>query len=150
MPSHFKISEIRLLNAKYSINEHIEIPDLEENDEIPVNVDFRCLTKFIEEDLVLKVILGAFTEDKSLPFRFDIEMGGSFLFESKPTKEELERLSHINCPAIIFPFLREFVSDLIKRGGDDPLYLPIMNFVDHFKKSKKDTEKKSIPDTKPS
>jgi preprotein translocase subunit SecB len=150
MPSHFKISEIRLLNAKYSINENIEMSDLKKNDEIPVKVDFRCLTKFIEENLELKIILGASTEDESLPFRFDVEMGGSFLFDSKPTKEVLERLSYINCPAIIFPFLREFVSDLTKRGGDDPIYLPIMNFVDHYKKSKEDTEKKSIPDTKPS
>lgn len=150
MPSHFKIAEIRLLKVRYSINENIVTSDLEENNKTPVKVDIRCLTKFVEEKLELKVMVGVSTETESLPFSFDVEMGGSFLFDSKPNKEELERLSYINCPAIIFPFLREFVSDLVKRGGDDPLYLPIINFVDQYKKTKEDTEKKSVPDTKPS
>jgi len=39
-------------------------------------------------------------------------------------------LKNVNCRAIIFPYLREYISDLTKRAGFTPLFLPPFNFVE--------------------
>lgn len=147
--THFKISEIRLLDAQYSINTDIDPPNSEDEQESSIKVDFKCSYKFDDKNLTLNVILGVSTKGDLLPFRFAVDMGGVFILDSKPNARELDAISNIYCPAVIYPFLREFVADLIKRGGDEPFYLPILNFQELYKKSQKEAEEKSETDSKP-
>ena len=41
----------------------------------------------------------------------------------------LETFIAINAPAIIFPYLREFISDITRRSGMTQLFIPPMNFT---------------------
>lgn len=75
-----------------------------------------------------------------MPFFFNAKMRGVFRFEEGFDEDMLEKFQNINCPAIIFPYLRETVSDIVRRGGFQPLYLPVVNFVEFWKKSKKEIE----------
>lgn len=43
-------------------------------------------------------------------------------------REELEPLLGIYCPTILFPYVREVVSDLSLKGGFMPMLLPPVNF----------------------
>ena len=144
MPVHFKIDEIRLINAEYSYRKIDEGIDTAENESIsrPVKLDIGCTTHFTKKDRNLKVTLSVSCAEPYLPYSFKATVGGSFILDSVPKKTEIDRISNINCAAIIYPFLREFISDLIKRGGDKPLYLPVFNFVDLYENSKKKKKKK--------
>jgi len=42
--------------------------------------------------------------------------------------EELDPLLGIGCPTILFPYLRETISDLITRGGFPPILLAPVSF----------------------
>jgi preprotein translocase subunit SecB len=42
--------------------------------------------------------------------------------------EEMEPLLNIGCPTIVFPYLRETISDLISRGGFPPVLLSPVSF----------------------
>lgn len=69
------------------------------------------------------------------PFAFTVSMEGCFEFSRKITPQELERVAHINCAAILFPFLREFIADLTRRAGFPPFLLPPVNFVNLYDQS---------------
>jgi preprotein translocase subunit SecB len=43
-------------------------------------------------------------------------------------QQELDALLGIGCPTILFPYLRETISDLITRGGFPPVLLAPVSF----------------------
>lgn len=64
------------------------------------------------------------------------------LFEFKNLKkEEIEDFAEINAPAILYPYVRQTVSELISRTNFPQMHLPIVNFVTLFEQN---TKKKEI------
>ena len=55
-------------------------------------------------------------------FLAEVVQAGIFSVRNVPTKE-LDPLLGIGCPTILFPYLRESISDLITRGGFPPVLL---------------------------
>ncbi len=130
MPVHFSVEDIRLLSVNYSLN--TEANDNAQEDQLTeraIEINLECKTSYVKPKRILKVILSLSTESKDSPINLAVQMGGAFRLDSDPAKEEFDRLSHVNCPTIIFPYLREFVSDLTRRSGLTSLNLPPMNFV---------------------
>lgn len=82
---------------------------------------------------VLKVRLALEMGQAELPFTVGVAIVGQFALEEVPEGEALESLIHINCAGILFPFVREAVADLTRKGGFPPLLLPPMNFVNLLK-----------------
>jgi preprotein translocase subunit SecB len=75
----------------------------------------------------------------NLPFHFSVTGRGIFSFSKELTEKEIDLFKNINCPAIVFPYIREQVADLTRRSGFPPLHLPPVNFVKmHKEDSKKD------------
>lgn len=131
MPVRFSVEDVRLLKVHFELapnTDRIEDQDTGEDSEGPLEIAFTCSTHYSKEERTLRVILGASTVDSGADFLLQIEVGGMFVFDSDPTEEELQQLSKINCPAIIYPYLREHISDLMRRAELDPIYLPVMNF----------------------
>lgn len=63
---------------------------------------------------------------------FDLNLEAVFLFSvDSPITEEfkLSNFPRINAPAIAFPFLRAYISNLTLQSGYDPIILPSINFV---------------------
>ena len=78
---------------------------------------------------------------KNLPFTLDLIYYGLFEIKDGSDKKLINQLTDINCPAIIFPYVRETVADLTRRSGFPPLHLPVINFV-KAAKNKEDNKKK--------
>jgi preprotein translocase subunit SecB len=69
-------------------------------------------------------------ENPNFPFHFEVTLAGVFVF-SEPIQEELRvRCAAINCPTILFPYLRETLADLTRRAGFPPLHLQETNFAE--------------------
>jgi preprotein translocase subunit SecB len=64
--------------------------------------------------------------DKAL-FLVEAVQAGVFQLRNVP-QEELRPLLGIACPTILFPYLREAVSDLVTRGGFPPVLLAPVSF----------------------
>ncbi|EGY27601.1 hypothetical protein DA2_0124 [Desulfovibrio sp. A2] len=62
---------------------------------------------------------------------FMVEYGGKFVLDDAEIADQdtFRRLTQVNIPAIIYPYIREHVSDLSRRSGGDPIHLPPVNFV---------------------
>jgi preprotein translocase subunit SecB len=88
-------------------------------------------------------------DDAVYPFNFQILMTGEFELEEKETDVALiEKLKHINCPAVIFPYLREAIASIVCKAGYPPLHVPLLNFVSIFNQ-KKMAEKNKPQEVKP-
>ena len=61
-------------------------------------------------------------------FLFEIEYGGVFHIENVPD-EQMHPFLMIECPRMLFPFLRRIVSDVTRDGGFPPLNLDNIDFL---------------------
>ena len=64
---------------------------------------------------------------------YDLELTYAGLFEVQNLPEQaLEPFLLINCPTLLFPFLRRLVADLTREGGFPPLLLDPIDFAAMF------------------
>ena len=64
---------------------------------------------------------------------YDLELTYAGLFEIHSIPEQaLEPFLLINCPSLLFPFLRRLVADLTREGGFPPLLLDPIDFAGLF------------------
>ena len=68
--------------------------------------------------------------DKVL-FLVEAKQGGIFEIRNIP-EEQLKQILGINCPGIIYPYLRAIVSDVCTRAGFPPVVLSEVNFQAMF------------------
>ena len=61
-------------------------------------------------------------------FLLELEYGGLFQIENIPD-EQLHPFLMIECPRMLFPFVRRIVSDMTREGGFPPLNLDTVDFV---------------------
>lgn len=70
--------------------------------------------------------------EKDAPFSIDLTGLGIFEFENNIESTNIDELVQVNCAAIMFPFMREVVADIVRRSGLAPLLLPPTNFVARY------------------
>jgi preprotein translocase subunit SecB len=75
---------------------------------------------------LLTVTVTAKVGDKTL-FLVEAGQAGIFVIRNVPTAE-LEAVLAIACPNILFPYVREVVSDTVTRAGFPPVVLSPVNF----------------------
>ena len=103
--------------------------------ELKIDIKIKVTNKLLDDDktLVCQVDFNLFTiEDK------DVEVKCTFigLFnQSKPGNILLKDFANYNAPAMIYPYIREYISNLIIRAQLPPLFLPPMNFTAILKKA---------------
>lgn len=61
-------------------------------------------------------------------FLLELEYGGIFQVENVP-EEQLHPFLMIECPRMLFPFVRRIVSDITRDGGFPPLNLDTVDFL---------------------
>ena len=77
-------------------------------------------------EVVLSVTVTAKAKEKTL-FVTEVQQGGIFSFRNIPADQMHPILGSV-CPSMIYPYLREVVSDLVIRGGFPQLVLAPINF----------------------
>ncbi len=61
-------------------------------------------------------------------FMLELEYGGMFQVENLP-EEQTHPFLMIECPRMLFPFVRRIVADITREGGFPPLSLETVDFV---------------------
>ena len=94
-----------------------------------VEVGLRSRGEQIEPDIyecVLTITLTAKTSDRTL-FLVEASQAGIFTIRGVPP-EHLQPVLAINCPNVLFPYLRETLADAVGRAGFPPVHLAPINF----------------------
>ena len=77
-------------------------------------------------EVVLTVTVTAKIGDKTV-FLVEVSQGGVFQIRNVP-QAELEPVLGITCPNILYPYVREVVSEAVVRAGFPPVVLSPVNF----------------------
>jgi preprotein translocase subunit SecB len=111
----------------------LEIPNAPqsflERDAPTVDVQLHHNSTGVEEGVyqtVLTVTVTAKVNDKTL-FLVEAAQAGIFVIRNVPA-QELEAVLGIACPNILFPYVREVISDVVTRAGFPPVVLSPVNF----------------------
>lgn len=70
--------------------------------------------------------------DQAQLFLLELDYGGIFQIENVP-EEQLHPFLLIECPRLLFPFVRRIVSDMTRDGGFPPLNLDPVDFVQLYR-----------------
>ena len=96
---------------------------------VQVNVDGKKRPIEHQYEVIIKAKILSKTKEKGEPmFLLEVEYGGIFHVENLPD-EQLHPYLMIECPRMIFPFLRRIVSDVTRDGGFPPLNLDTIDFM---------------------
>ena len=101
--------------------------------QVQVNLDAkkRSAENQYESSVKLKVTSKAKDGDATL-FVLEIDYAGIFHIENVPD-DQLHPFLLIECPRMIFPFLRRVVSDVTRDGGFPPLNLENIDFLSLYR-----------------
>lgn len=96
---------------------------------IEVNVNATKLAdKMFESAILFKAEAASKT---SVIYDLELAYAGLFEIQNLPA-QSLEPFLLINCPSLLFPFLRRLVADLTREGGFPPLLLDPIDFAALF------------------
>ena len=105
-----------------------------------VNLDAKKRKSENQYEVLIKlsVVSSAKTEDpndveNSKLFILEIEYGGIFEVTGVP-EDQIHPYLMIECPRILFPYLRRLVGDVTRDGGFPPLNLEQINFLALYQK----------------
>jgi preprotein translocase subunit SecB len=87
-------------------------------------------------EVLLKLRVNAVQEDKTL-FLLEIAYGGLFVLDKIP-EEALQPVLLIECPRLMFPFVRRIIADLVSDGGLPPLMIEPIDFAQLYRSKMQD------------
>lgn len=96
---------------------------------VQVNLDAKKRPVDNQYEIVLKFNVESKNKsDAATLFLMELEYGGIFLIENVP-EEQLHPFLLIECPRMLFPFVRRIVSDVTRDGGFPPLNMENVDFL---------------------
>jgi len=115
------IKDLSFENPSLGVN--IQRPQIE----FTVDLQARRMQENGPFEVVIKLRVTAKQEDRTL-FLLELAYGGLFVLDKVPD-EVLQPILLIECPRMMFPFVRRIVSDLVSDGGLPPLMIEPIDFA---------------------
>jgi preprotein translocase subunit SecB len=103
--------------------------------DLQVSTQFSNVQEGMYEVVVTATVTAKLPTKNQVLFLIEAKQAGIFQVRNVPT-EELERVLGIVCPTIVYPYLRETVSDMSVRAGFLPVMLNLLNFEALFTQQK--------------
>ena len=101
--------------------------------QIQVNIDAKKRTVENQFEIVIKLKVNSVNKGTTENlFLLEIEYAGLFVVTGVPD-EQLHPFLLIECPRMLFPFLRRIVSDVTRDGGFPPLNLETIDFLQLYR-----------------
>jgi len=103
-----------------------------------INVEVHTKAEQLGEgvyEAVLTVTVTSKLETDKVVFLVEASQAGIFRIQDVP-QEDIEPLLGIACPNILYPYVREVVSDMVVRAGFPPVVLQPMNFEGIYQQQK--------------
>lgn len=103
--------------------------DTQPDIQVQVNLDAKKRNTEKQFEVAIKLNISAKTKDSGdMIFGLELDYAGVFFIDNVPD-EQMHPFLLIECPRMIFPFVRRIVSDVTRDGGFPPLNLDLIDFV---------------------
>lgn len=119
--SSFQFEGFFISRSFFQLSKDTENPQL--------SVDFSPRGKLDLESSMFHLNMGIIISDPSDIVKIEIEATGIFKFDNFK-EEELKPYLYQNAPAILFPYIRAYISSLTTLSGIQPIVLPTFNLSD--------------------
>jgi preprotein translocase subunit SecB len=120
--------------------------------QVGVNMDAKKRSGDNQYEVILKLTVNSKNKGTEDPlFLLEMEYVGVFQVEGVP-EDQLHPFLLIECPRMMFPFVRRIVNDVTRDGGFPPLNLENIDFVQLYRKeiarrqAATEAEQKETPD----
>jgi len=127
----------------------LEIPNAPqvflERDTPQVDIQLHHNSSSVEEGVyqtILTVTVTAKVKDKTM-FLVEAAQAGIFVVRNVPA-QDLEAVLAIACPNILFPYVREVISDVVVRAGFPPVVLSPVNFEAIFQAQREQQQQQKV------
>ena len=119
--------------------------------QVNVNIDAKKRTTDKQFDVIVKLRVDSKSKNTdNVLFVLELDYGGVFQIENIPD-DQLHPYLLIECPRMLFPFLRRIVSDITRDGGFPPLNLENIDFLKLYRQEierRKQEDEKATSDLK--
>ena len=119
--------------------------------QVNVNIDAKKRTTDKQFDVIIKLRVDSKSKNtNNILFVLELDYGGVFQIENVPD-DQLHPYLLIECPRMLFPFLRRIVSDVTRDGGFPPLNLENIDFLKLYRQEvdrRKNAKEKNGPKVK--
>lgn len=130
--SGFAIQNIILTESNFSRINNAVFEDVENNLNINVNVSVNAPTITVEETVDLTQ-----SHKGNEQMKIRVKMVGIFQVVGESQIKDLESFGRINGASIIFPYIREHITNITQKGGMGAIFLPPVNFTNPIVVDKK-------------
>lgn len=96
--------------------------------EVNVQLDTKFGKKMEHHYEVMLEVTIRVTLDEKVLFLVELSYGGLFRMQNIP-QEHIAPMLGIECPNILFPYVRQLISQVVGDGGFKPLFLDPINFA---------------------
>ena len=108
-------------------------PDVQPDVQVQVNLDAKKRSTENQYETAIKLkITSKAKEGHAVLFVLEVDYVGMFHIENVP-EDQMHPFLLIECPRMIFPFLRRVVSDITRDGGFPPLNLENIDFISLYR-----------------
>jgi preprotein translocase subunit SecB len=113
------------------------------NSSIKLSLNFSPKGEISEMENKFNLFLRVDIEDENKSFKIEVDAIANFGFESTDDIKNLDNFFFINAPAILFPYIRAYISTLTNLSGFPTITLPTLNMTSLGDDLKKNTIKLS-------
>jgi preprotein translocase subunit SecB len=124
MEAKFSFESLRLLESHFKFS-----TDFKPKRKQPIEISTEISISHKEQNRTVKVTISVISVNKKQPFILDTTVMGTFNFLKIPSKKDLDKIVHVNCAAIMFPYVREIIADLTRRADIPSFHMDPINFV---------------------
>ncbi len=103
----------------------IERKDKEISKKISIGFKPKGILKNSKDKFILE--LGVLINDENKAFNIEIDSFATFHFEKEVEVNKLNNMFYVNAPALLFPYIRAYISTLTNLSGFEPINLPTLN-----------------------
>lgn len=125
MESGFRINNLLLLESNFKRINNVQF-DNKDVPQLNIKTEVRVQGKIIS---VVETVTLTQTRDNNEQFSFMIKMAGVFECIGESELTNYEEFGKVNGAAIIFPYIREHITNLSVKAGLGPIILPPVNFT---------------------
>ena len=126
--SNYSFEEIMLKNVEFNALSHEQLQSFNE-DSIRVTFAREIEEKELPDNhrsFLVSLIVKVFNADDEHPF-LSVNMQGSFIADAGIPRELADRVTSLQAPAILYPYVRQFISTITMSSNMSPLTLPLVN-----------------------
>jgi preprotein translocase subunit SecB len=112
--------------------------EINSTEDLDLSIKFKPSGRLDKINSTFKLVLDILITEKNNELNIEVQSEGEFVYNNL-TDERLNQFLYLNAPAILFPYIRSYITSLTALSGVSPVVLPTLNLS-----SLKDDLKKNV------